>query len=608
MTASSLRALWDNGGTVRMATHTVERSAARDGAVASPEERLAASSMDGRDENVPNSEAAPPDIPARRKGIVGMLAAVACTVFGAKLITISALGSPVPLVDQWDGEAAGLYAPYLKGTLSLADLFAHLNEHRIFLTRVLALVHLELAGEWNPRLEMILCALVHTALITWLTALLLPLAAPRRRMLLCCFVAVLFAFPIGFENTLLGFNFHFYLPSLFGIAALVAFAAARPFSLRWFGGLTAAVFSYLAFSSGMATLVAAGVLVTLQLATNTRKRCPREFAPVIVLAVIAAAMVWWTSSGAKQLVAITPWTILEGLVQFSGAVVLALVPTVWFCRQTLARRPAISDPAWVAVGIAGWVITLVAMLAYARGPIVAPRYVDFLLLVYPVGFMAVLALMDKTPAMRFGRFVRPGAMAWVLILVAAIAHLSYEGSRGAIDWSKSARHQAVNLQAYLATGNVDHLRSKGEQGLELLLYYPDPPRLTDILKDPDIRAILPPEFRPADADNAGVRNRMWLKGTLATGTAVTVRLLLRSAPAVLALGIGLFFAIAARRSFLADENLRRTLRTSLRFHRPVRDGGSSRPPRSRPALLHTGWLQARRLAQLATLHPLERDG
>ena len=77
---------------------------------------------------------------------------------------------------------------------------------------------------------MILNAIIHTTLITWLAALLMPLVTPQRRMLLACFVAFLFALPIGYENTLLGLNSSFYFVILFGIAAVVAFAAARAFS------------------------------------------------------------------------------------------------------------------------------------------------------------------------------------------------------------------------------------------------------------------------------------------------------------------------------------------------------------------------------------------
>jgi hypothetical protein len=83
------------------------------------------------------------------------------------------------------------------------------------------------------------------------------------------------------------------------------------------------------------------------------------------------------------------------------------------------------------------------------------------------------------------------------------------------------------------------------------LAYPNSRRLAAILADPDVRAILPHEVRPADGDNAAARNRMVLKGALAHATAGGVRLAFLLGPALLAVGMGLFFAIGTRRSLIA---------------------------------------------------------
>ncbi|WP_156664660.1 hypothetical protein [Mycobacterium sp. 852002-51057_SCH5723018] len=471
--------------------------------------------------------------------------AVACAVIGSRLIVISALGSPCPLLDQWNGEADRLYAPYLKGALSFADLMAPHNEHRIFVFRVLALIHLELAGEWNTRLEMILGAITLTATVTWLAALLMPLVAPQRRILLACFVAFVFAFPIAYENALWGFQCQVYLALFFGIAALVAFAPAGPFSLRWFAGLAAAVLSCLSFATGVATVLAAGGLVGLQLATNARKRSVRELAAVAVLASVAVGVIMWESSGANPMS--TPWTFLQGLLLFTGAIILAVIPLAWFCWHTLARRPAVSERAWILVGIVGWVAVQVVMLAYGRGNLVAPRYMDIVLFVYPPALVAVFAFADRARAARFSRYVGPGAAIWVFTVVAAGAMLGYASVLMAIEWSKSAADQAADVRSYIATGNVDDLRAKGGRGQTVDLSYPLPQLLAGILRDPEERAILPSELRPPDADNAGARNRMWLKGAPAGVTATAVRILPWISPALLALGVSLFFAVGARR-------------------------------------------------------------
>ncbi|OBI93920.1 hypothetical protein [Mycobacterium sp. 1245805.9] len=489
---------------------------------------------------------APRDAGPRTKGTIALLAAVACVVLGAKLITISALGSPVPLSDQWAGEAGILYSRYLRGVLSVADLFAPHNEHRIFVFRIFALAHLELAGEWNTRFEMIFGAIVETAAITWLASVLTPVVAPQRRMLLACFVAFVGALPV-YENTLWGFQDQVYLALFFGIGGLVALAAARPFSVRWLCGLTFAVLSYFSFATGVATILAAGALVALQIAANARRRCRREFAGLVVMASVALAMILWAVSVAKPMS--SPWTFIEGLFGFAALVGAALVPTTWFCYRTVARRPGISDRAWVVVGIAAWLGIQFVLFAYGRGVHIAIRYTDVMVLAYAVGLMSVLALADSARGMRFGRHAARGVVAWVFTVVTVVAAIGYYGSvLGAIDWSKAARQEMIKVQAYLATGNVDDLKSKSSAGHGIELSYPNPTHLATVLKDPDVRAILPPEIRPADADNPGARNRMWLKGSLAGATATAVRLILSIGPVLLALGLGVFFAAGTRRS------------------------------------------------------------
>lgn len=514
-------------------------------AAASLGEQPTASVGDG--ESLTTVQEAPQHTRRRHKDTIALLAAVACTVLGLKLLVISVLGSPVPIYDQWDGEAALLYSRYLRGALSLAQLFAPHNEHRIFVFRLLALLHLELAGEWNTRLEMILGAIVDTAVITWFTSLLMPLVSPRRRVLLACFVAFLFAFPL-FENALWGFQAQVYLSLLFGIAALAAFAITRPFSLRWFCGLAAAILSYFSFATGVATILAAGVLVGLQIATDARERCRRELAGLIVIASIGLAVILWAASSAHPLS--TPWTAIEGFFLFGVCVVAALVPMAWFCWHTLSRRPAVSDHAWPAVGIAAWLLIQLGLLAYGRGAAIAVRYMDVVVLAYPVGLMALFALADRARATRFDHYARPVAVTWAFTVVAAFGLLGYYGAvLGAIDWSKAAHQEMGKVQAYLATGNVATLKPTGRGGHGIALSYPHPDHLATILDDPEVRAILPPEIRPANADNAGARNRMWLKGSLAGATATAMRLMLSLGPALLTLGVGLFFAVGARLSF-----------------------------------------------------------
>ena len=76
----------------------------------------------------------------------GALLGLFLCVLGAKFWLIGTYGSPTPFWDQWDAEATVVYLPWTNGSLSLSNLFAPHNEHRILWTRALGLLELQLNG------------------------------------------------------------------------------------------------------------------------------------------------------------------------------------------------------------------------------------------------------------------------------------------------------------------------------------------------------------------------------------------------------------------------------------------------------------------------------
>ncbi|MEE6176561.1 hypothetical protein [Mycobacterium sp. 050134] len=489
---------------------------------------------------------------SREKGAVGLLAAVACTVLGAKLLIIAVLGSPAPLLDQWDGEADRVYAPHLKGSFNLVDLIAPHNEHRILATRVLALVHLELAGEWNTRLEMVFGAIVHVGLITWFAALLMPLVAYRRRLLFTAFVALLFSVPIGYENILSGFQSQVYCMLLFGVGALACFATASPFSLRWCGGLAASALSYMCFASGIATILAACILLGLQLGTGVRKRCGRELAAVIIISSIALVIILLEAADAVP--KSTPWTFLQGFLLLTIPAFAGMIPAGRFGLTTLAKRPTTSDRAWFSVAILVWIVLQLMLVAYGRGTVVAVRYMDIILMIYPVALVGILALVDGGSAgKRFARYARQGAIIWVFSVVAFVAVLGYYQSvLGAVEWGKAAHQQVFNMQMFFATHRIEQLKANNPEN-KFNAAYPDAHRLGNMLEDPDIKSILPLGIRPPDADPASARRHLWLKGSFSAVTAAVMRVVMAIGPAMLGVGIALFFAAGANHCLIGTE-------------------------------------------------------
>ena len=113
-----------------------------------------------------------------------------------------------------------LYVPFKACDLTWSQMFSLHNEHRVFFSRLLALDLLVVNGQWDPRLQQVVNAVMHS-----LTALLVVttfwIANERRRLDLLVFVGALtFALPFGWENTLVGFQSAFYFLLLFSVLGL----------------------------------------------------------------------------------------------------------------------------------------------------------------------------------------------------------------------------------------------------------------------------------------------------------------------------------------------------------------------------------------------------
>jgi hypothetical protein len=86
-------------------------------------------------------------------------------IVGARAVVINYAGNATPYADEWDGEAANLLEPYLKGVLTIGDLFHAHNEHVIFFTRLLTLAIFNLSGYWDVVLQMIANAILDAATV-----------------------------------------------------------------------------------------------------------------------------------------------------------------------------------------------------------------------------------------------------------------------------------------------------------------------------------------------------------------------------------------------------------------------------------------------------------
>ena len=216
-------------------------------------------------------------------------------VVGARLWLVFLYGSPVPFMDQWDGEGATLFKPWLEGTLRLSDLFQPHNEHRIVLSRLLALGLLALNGQWDAQLQMAVNALLCGAMAVLIAVALVKLFGPDLRTLIVLAVGLWAALPYGHENTLWAFESSFYFLLFFSLVAIWGLALHPLFSWRWWTGAAGLVLACLSMASGFFAALALLGLSALRLIT--RRRLNRDSVILIVLccAVVAIAFYFRTT-------------------------------------------------------------------------------------------------------------------------------------------------------------------------------------------------------------------------------------------------------------------------------------------------------------------------
>lgn len=431
-------------------------------------------------------------------------------VVGTKLWLVFLYGSPVPIMDQWDGEGATLFKPWLEGTLRVSDLFQPHNEHRIVLSRLLALGLLALNGQWDAQLEMAVNALLCGGMAVLIAVALTRLFGPALRTLIVLVVGLWSALPYGHENTLWAFESSFYFLLFFSLVAIWGLALHPLFSWRWWAGAAGLLLACLSMASGFFAGLALLGLSALRL--MTRRRLDQESVILIVLccAVVAIAFYFRTivpGHAAIRANSFSVWAKFFGsclawpFCRTAAACLIMYLPVGLLVVRYLSKRPTNFDEAWkrqteAVVGVSAWVILQAAAMAYLRGGNTLPhpvsRYMDILALGALVNFFANLLLMKEIPQ---GTAARQTGVVFATCWITALAAGSILISQRELG-SRAVRTQSFyeiedTVRAYVATGDRAHLEATPPTAIP----YPRPQRLAMLLDDPTIRSILPAVVR-----------------------------------------------------------------------------------------------------------------
>jgi hypothetical protein len=438
----------------------------------------------------------------RRLALAGCLLAI----LGSKAWLIGTHGSATPFWDQWDAEAALLYRPYFAGTLTLADFFAAHNEHRILLTRLTALGLLIASGRWDPILQMLFNALLHTAAIGFLLFTLGRTFDLAGRFLLGAFGLLLFSIPFGWGNTLTGFQTPFYFLILLAPLSLFVLIDSPAWTLHWWLGTLLAALSYFSVASGALTLPAFVAIAAAQFALRTRTG-RREVLGMAFHALLAVLLLFDVMSLGGPLKAQSLMSWLMALIDVVSwpvaglrwnaplrvlAAVLLYAPVLLMAARVLKERPSIRDERWYYLALACWVGAQFAAVAYGRVTgALDTRYYDIYLVGILVSGASLFRVTFARQAPRAARAILVFAAVWLIALFwgggqKALDHLPTE-----LAWRRdTAVIHTENFRRYLTTGDAAALRDKPLFHIP----HPSPERLIELGSDPAIRAILPPSL------------------------------------------------------------------------------------------------------------------
>ena len=419
----------------------------------------------------------------------------------AKLLLLQHYPAPVPSWDQWPGEALGLYLPFANDGLSWQQMFSLHNEHRIFFSRLLAVLLIAVNGQWDPHLQIVVNAIVHALAAVVFTAT-LWIAAGRRWMPLWAGALVLIlALPFALENTLSGFQSAFYFLTLFSGFAFWGMGFNRPGGAPWLLGWFSAFACLFTVGGGIAIVVGLGTLVLLNALAEPAgwRQALVSLAAIGAVAALGYAGMAGHLPYHDYLKAGSPFAFTLALarnlafpwINAPRMSVLMWMPLVVLGGLVLYRRLRTTGLERFALAMGVWVAFQAAAIAYSRGAngmAPASRYLDILSFALIANVAGLAAIVDWRSTRTWWTATGAALAAWVLVAGVGTVRLSGDMLRlEAEPKQKYMREYVRNIRRFMVTGDLEEIG--GKRGPEEVPH-PRPLLLAGLLKHPHMRHIL----------------------------------------------------------------------------------------------------------------------
>lgn len=421
-------------------------------------------------------------------------------VLGAKLALIDAMGSDLPVGEQWTVEGSTLFQVKVhRGHIPAEHFFFPSGEHRPVLTRYWACALFIADGnQWDCRVQAVANLIFQAAIVLVLWFAAANFAAGGWLALLRGFTVVLCALPANHENFTWGFQSQFLLCLLCGLVHVLGTARAAKPGGGWMLAQLAGMAGILSLASGLLSAAALSGLAMVEFLRGRRDRW--SGATLAANGALLAFGVWFAVKGGgdsanhahsagdflRACATLLSWPAPGGWGLLSHAPFL-------MAGLYALRQPARPGPAACFLGLAAWFWLLLAALAYGRGGgemRIAVRYFDMLVIGCWLNVAAVLWLWrEKHPTWLLG--------ALAICLLPALSGLAY--------WNRPAGiRSTVESQGLVARLRDDVVRDflKSDDPAVFKRYdwldsrFPHLPYTIDILRDPLMRPALPPSLQP----------------------------------------------------------------------------------------------------------------
>ncbi|HZV35710.1 MAG TPA: hypothetical protein VFB72_14140, partial [Verrucomicrobiae bacterium] len=411
-------------------------------------------------------------------------------------------GSPLPYLDQWDAEAAGLYVPYFNHQLSPAVFFRPNNEHRIVFTQIYNLALLVLNGQWDGQLQMVVNAIIHCACLAAFGLLMANLLGPQNWPWIWTLLTASLALPFAWENILSGFQSQFYFLLIASLLTIWLLGTEQEGSRKWWFGVAAGCLALFTMATGFMAAAAVACIALFDIARG-RRQLQQQWRTLLVCSLIVIAGVLLKAHVDRHDILKADsveaflrtfgrnlsWPLM-GYTWLAGLNLLPMIVLVLRCAHSQEELGAAER---VILGIGFWAGIQALAMAYARGGtgyFPAPRYMDILSFLMIANGLSIILLLDRygaglrpAPLWRLAFALWVAGVAWGLHSVSAMAY-----QKGNLPfWDRVQDARLVNARAFMATDDAHVLMNRGWCEIP----FDDVPELVSLMRTPSIRTNLP---------------------------------------------------------------------------------------------------------------------